>query len=258
MSRNPINIVFNPLLPSALRYNWKKKLQGLFLFILCFSLFLGVAHQDIFTTAQASESQNTSTNMQNSLPRLNGKATVKMIVNDSPILIEVDGEHATITAGNFVDLVDQGVYNGLAFHRVVREPEPFVVQGGDPLGKNTQIPMSNLGTGSFVDPETGKPRYIPLEIQAENSSEPTYSKTIKAKPILTHRRGAVAMARSQMPDSASSQFYFALTDLGFLDGSYAVFGYVTEGMDVVDNIQQGDRIQSAEVISGIENLQTQS
>lgn len=233
----------------------QQRFKPIFLFILCLSLFLGFCNQNSFTSAQASEPTNTTTNMQTSLPKLTGKATVKMVVNDSPIIIEVDGEHAPITAGNFVDLVDQGVYDGLVFHRVVKEPQPFVVQGGDPQGKNPQVPISNLGTGSFIDPVTGKPRYIPLEIQAENSSEPTYGKTIKATPILTHKRGAVAMARSQMPDSASAQFYFALADLGFLDGSYAVFGYVVEGMDAVDAIKQGDRIQSAEVISGIENLQ---
>jgi peptidyl-prolyl cis-trans isomerase B (cyclophilin B) len=72
--------------------------------------------------------------------------------------------------------------------------------------------------------------------------------------VLKHKRGAIAMARSQMPDSASSQFYFALSDLEFLDGDYAVFGYVTKGMEVVDKIKQGDSIQSAQVISGIENL----
>jgi peptidyl-prolyl cis-trans isomerase B (cyclophilin B) len=62
------------------------------------------------------------------------------------------------------------------------------------------------------------------------------------------------MARSTPPDSASSQFYIALTELPFLDGNYAVFGYVTNGMNVVDKIQQGDRIESAEVTKGIENL----
>jgi peptidyl-prolyl cis-trans isomerase B (cyclophilin B) len=64
------------------------------------------------------------------------------------------------------------------------------------------------------------------------------------------------MARSQFPDSASSQFYFTLADLGFLDGQYAVFGYVTRGMDVVDEIQQGDRIETARVTAGLENLKT--
>jgi peptidyl-prolyl cis-trans isomerase B (cyclophilin B) len=62
------------------------------------------------------------------------------------------------------------------------------------------------------------------------------------------------MARSQQPDSASSQFYIALADLSFLDGNYAVFGSVTNGMDVVDKIQQGDRIESAKVTQGLENL----
>ena len=62
------------------------------------------------------------------------------------------------------------------------------------------------------------------------------------------------MARSQLPDSASAQFYFALADLPFLDGSYAVFGYVTDGMDVVDAIEQGDIVEAATVVSGIENL----
>ena len=65
------------------------------------------------------------------------------------------------------------------------------------------------------------------------------------------------MARSQFPDSASSQFYFALADLPFLDGSYAVFGYVAEGLDVVDVIQQGDVIESAQVIEGLDNLVTE-
>ena len=72
---------------------------------------------------------------------------------------------------------------------------------------------------------------------------------------MKHERGAIAMARSQAPDSASSQFYFALADLPFLDGNYAVFGYVLDdGMKVVDKIQQGDRIDSAKVIEGIDNL----
>jgi peptidyl-prolyl cis-trans isomerase B (cyclophilin B) len=73
-------------------------------------------------------------------------------------------------------------------------------------------------------------------------------------PELEHTRGAVAMARSQFPDSASSQFYFTLADLSFLDGNYAVFGYVTSGMEVVDQIQQGDKIESAKVTAGLENL----
>lgn len=195
------------------------------------------------------------------LPTLNGPATVEMVVNGSTIVIEVDGENAPITAGNFVDLVNRGVYDGLVFHRVVREPQPFVVQGGDPQSKDPSVPAQALGTGSFVDPETNAPRYIPLEIKPTNTDQPIYSQTfeeaqVNAAPQLTHTRGAVAMARSQAPDSASSQFYFTLAELPFLDGNYAVFGYVAEGMDVVDAIQQGDRIESARVVEGLDNLQT--
>ncbi len=193
------------------------------------------------------------------LPKLEGKATVVLKVNGSPIEIEVDGTDAPITAGNFVDLVQREVYDGLMFHRVVREPQPFVVQGGDPQGKSKKVPAERLGTGSFIDPETSEPRYIPLEIKPKGASEPIYSKTLEqagvsAPPVLNHTRGAVAMARSSMPDSASSQFYISLAELPFLDGSYAVFGYVTKGMDVVDKIKIGDRIDSAEVTQGIENL----
>ena len=199
---------------------------------------------------------------QTSLARLEGKATVLMVVKGKPITIEVDGTHAPITAGNFVDLVERDVYDGLAFHRVVREPQPFVVQGGDPQGKDANFAVARMGTGGFID-EQGKRRYIPLEITPQGADSPIYSKTLKRAgvskpPELQHTRGAVAMARSQAPDSASSQFYFALADLAFLDGDYAVFGYVTNGMDVVDEIQQGDRIESATVTDGAENLKKPS
>lgn len=197
------------------------------------------------------------------LPRLTGEATVQLVVKGSPITIQVDGADAPITAGNFVDLVNRGVYNGLAFHRVVREPQPFVVQGGDPQGRDPNFPIDRLGTGGFVDPATSQERNIPLEIKPADAEEPVYSKTFESagvteQPKLRHTRGAVAMARSNPPDSASSQFYITLSDLDFLDGNYAVFGYVTSGMEVVDQIQQGDRITSATVISGIENLKSGS
>lgn len=205
------------------------------------------------TTAPA---QNSA--MSNYTPRLEGKATVEMIVGGSPITIEVDGENAPVTAGNFVDLVERGVYDGLVFHRVVKDPQPFVAQGGDPKGD---------GTGGFIDPTTKKTRNLPLEIKIKDkdpkkAGELVYGKGLGQQSgipnptvVLPHKRGALAMARSQMPDSASSQFYFALSDdLGFLDGDYAVFGQVTNGMSVVDKIKQGDKIQSAKVISGAENL----
>ena len=194
------------------------------------------------------------------LPRLQGKATVVMtvkrgeVVNPTPIEIEIDGTNAPITGGNFVDLVQKGIYNGLVFHRVLREPQPFVAQGGDPKSKDLKTPLESLGTGGYIDPQTKIERRIPLEIKPKGAKDPIYSKTITEKPVLQHKQGAIAMARSQSPDSASSQFYFALADLSFLDGNYAVFGNVTKGFEVVNKIQQGDRINSAKVTKGAENL----
>ncbi len=210
-------------------------------------------------TTPVSDTTNEAIPGMNNLPRLEGKATVVMTVKGSPITIEVDGTNAPITAGNFVDLVQKGVYDGLVFHRVVRQPQPFVVQGGDPQSKDPKASPERLGTGGFIDPKTKTERYVPLEIKPKGADEPVYGKTfemakITQPPELTHKLGAVAMARSQMPNSASSQFYFTLADLGFLNGNYAVFGYVTEGMEVVNKIQQGDRIDSAKVTQGAENL----
>lgn len=196
------------------------------------------------------------------LPVLEGMATVELVVNGSPIVMEIDGTNAPITAGNFVDLVNRGVYDDLVFHRVVRDPQPFVAQGGDPQSKDPNVPAQQLGTGSFIDPDTEAPRYVPLEIKPAGAAEPVYSQTfeeasISEAPELPHTRGAVAMARSQAVDSASAQFYITLAELPFLDGSYAVFGYVTSGMETVDAIQQGDRIETARVIDGLENLKTE-
>ncbi|MDW8178136.1 MAG: peptidylprolyl isomerase [Gloeomargarita sp. SKYBB_i_bin120] len=185
-------------------------------------------------------------------PCLNGKAVVELVVNGQTILLEVNGEDAPVTAGNFVDLVQRGFYDNLTFHRVVREPQPFVVQGGDPKGN---------GTGGFVDPQTKRERVIPLEIKPEGATQALYGRTfpeqnIQQAPKLRHRRGALAMARSQNPNSASSQFYITLAETSFLDGNYAVFGYVTKGMEVVDRIRQGDRITRARVVQGAEHLTT--
>ena len=212
------------------------------------------------TPVESSSTDISSANM-NNLPTLDGTAKVELVVNGSSIIMEIDGKNAPITAGNFIDLIDRGVYDGLAFHRVVKQPQPFVAQGGDPQGKDPNFPVSRMGTGGFIDPDTGERRFIPLEIKLDGEEEPVYSKALGRQagfsapsPVLKHDRGAVAMARSQAPDSASSQFYIALADLEFLDGDYAVFGKVLEGMDVVDGIEQGDRIESAKVIEGAENL----
>jgi peptidyl-prolyl cis-trans isomerase B (cyclophilin B) len=188
-------------------------------------------------------------------PCLQGTAVVKLETSRGPVEISLDGKAAPLTAGNFVDLVNRGAYNNTVFHRVVREPVPFVVQGGDPSSADPKVPVSQYGTGSFVDPASGEARLIPLEIGLEGEAEPRYGAELTAPSIsrqlrLSHQRGAVAMARSNDPNSASAQFYVALEALPELDGRYAVFGRVSKGMEVVDRIQQGDKITRAQVIAG--------
>lgn len=254
-----------------MRTNKRAALTNLVVFIF-FSGLLMTGCNDATTSLSSSsdnlsdeQAQPVSTKISNkvmfdNLPQLKGTAKIEMIVKGSPVILELNGDEAPVTAGNFVDLVQKGVYDGLVFHRVIKSPQPFVAQGGDPQGKDPNFPVARLGTGGYED-ENGSKRLIPLEIKLKGDSEPTYSKGLGqqsgiASPnvVLKHDRGALAMARSAPPDSASSQFYIALADLEFLDGDYAVFGKVVEGMDVVDSIDQGDRIESAKVIAGAENL----
>jgi peptidyl-prolyl cis-trans isomerase B (cyclophilin B) len=189
------------------------------------------------------------------VPCLSGTAVVRLQTSRGVVQISLDGAAAPLTAGNFVDLVKRGAYNNTAFHRVVREPTPFVVQGGDPLSADSKVPPSQYGTGSFLDPATGEARLIPLELKRKGEAEPRYGELLTSPSItrelaLVHQRGAVAMARSNDPNSASAQFYIALESLPELDGRYAVFGRVSEGMDVVDRIQQGDRLVKATLVEG--------
>ena len=128
------------------------------------------------------------------------------------IRLEFFPEDAPRTVENFVTLTKNGFYNGLTFHRVV---PAFVVQGGDPKGDGT-----------------GGPGYT---IKAEFNKR-------------KHERGAVAMARSQHPDSAGSQFYITYGAQPHLDGNYTVFGRVTSGMEHVDRIKQGDRMASVVIV----------
>lgn len=122
---------------------------------------------------------------------------------------------APVTAGNFLDLVGRHFYDGLSFHRY--EPG-FVIQGGDPNG---------TGSGGFVDPATHRTRTIPLEVN----------------PRFRHdAAGYLAMARSSDPNSASSQFYITLGPAPWLDGKYAIFGKVVDGLNVVRELRAGDRM----------------
>ena len=122
------------------------------------------------------------------------------------ITVKLDQDSAPITTENFVTLAEEGFYDGLTFHRIIAG---FMMQGGDPTG---------TGMGGSDDNIVGEFRMN------------GYSND------LSHTRGAISMARSMDPDSASSQFFIVHEDSTFLDGQYAAFGYVTEGIEVVDRV----------------------
>ena len=122
------------------------------------------------------------------------------------INVELDADVAPITVTNFINLANDGFYDGLTFHRIIKG---FMIQGGDPLGN---------GTGGSDN-----------KIKGEFSNN-------GIENSLSHTRGAISMARSSNNDSASSQFFIVHKDSTYLDGNYACFGYVTDGMDIVDKI----------------------
>ncbi|MDE6060529.1 MAG: peptidylprolyl isomerase [Clostridia bacterium] len=136
--------------------------------------------------------------------------------NGGAIVVELNGDAAPISVQNFKKLVGQGFYDGLIFHRVI---SGFMIQGGDPQG-----------TGMGGSRET-----IKGEFAVNGVNNP-----------ISHERGVISMARSQFYNSASSQFFICHADAKFLDGQYAAFGKVVEGMETVDAIamtptDRGDR-----------------
>ncbi|PLS68281.1 MAG: peptidylprolyl isomerase [Cyanobacteria bacterium M5B4] len=181
-------------------------------------------------------------------PIFSGIANVTISINGRPIVVEINGVDAPITAGNFIDLVERNFYEGITFHRVVPQ---FVVQAGDPNSKNPNFPPNLLGRAGFVDPATGVERTIPLEIKARGAARPTINQLVPPPVELPHSQGVISMARTNILDSASSQFFITLTPQPSLDGQYAVFGEVISGFDNVQNIRQGDRIVAARVTNGI-------
>jgi peptidylprolyl isomerase len=190
------------------------------------------------------------------LPQLKGRATVAIKTNKGDLTVVADGYSAPITAGNFVDLVKRGFYNGLEF---TRSEESYVLQTGDPAGKEV----------GFIDPKTKQYRAIPFEVLVEGDKQPTYGTTLEEAgrytdmPVLPFSSfGAMALARPERDvNGGSSQFFFflfepELTPAGrnLLDGRYAIFGYLTEGRDVLDALKAGDKIESAKIVDGLENL----
>lgn len=128
------------------------------------------------------------------------------IENYGTITVALDKTSAPVTVDNFINLAENGFYDGLTFHRIM---EGFMMQGGDPKGDGSG------GADSKIVGEFKQNGY-------ENN--------------ISHTRGAISMARAMAYDSASSQFFIVHEDSTFLDGTYAGFGYVTEGMDIVDQI----------------------
>ena len=145
-----------------------------------------------------------------------GKETATITTNKGVIRVQLHGEDAPIHVGNFVELAQKGYYDGLKFHRYVPD---FVIQGGCPLG-----------TG------TGNPGY---SIHEEYTTNPNNS----------HEDGTLAMARSSMPNSAGSQFYFCLGAQHFLDPNYTVFGDCmdAESIEVVHSLRKGDVMESIRI-----------
>ena len=128
------------------------------------------------------------------------------IADYGTVKVELDGDEAPLTVQNFMDLANNGFYDGLTFHRII---DGFMIQGGDPNGDGTGGSGTNI-TGEF----------------SSNGIENN----------IAHEKGVISMARAQDPNSASSQFFIMVEAAPHLDGEYAAFGHVTEGQEIVDQI----------------------
>ena len=148
---------------------------------------------------------------------LSGKHHAETQVKDYGVIkVELDADIAPITVTNFVHLAQEGFYDNLTFHRII---DGFMIQGGDPTG-----------TGSGGSDQTIKGEF------EENN----------VKNDLSHTRGVISMARNSISyNSASSQFFIVQQDSTYLDGSYAAFGTVTEGMEIVDAIAQNTPVEDS-------------
>lgn len=190
------------------------------------------------------------------LPQLKGRATVKFTTTQGDITVIADGYSAPVTAGNFVDLVNKKFYDNLPF---IRAEDFYVLQTGDPDGPEE----------GYIDPKTKEYRAIPMEILVKGDKAPTYGVTLEEigrymdDPILPFNSfGSLALARpGDNNNGGSSQFFFflfeaELTPAGrnMLDGRYAVFGYTIDGKDTLRKLSADDKIISAKVVDGLENL----
>lgn len=187
------------------------------IFVLLLLIVAGCASSETNTETSNKEAVQTpppTEIIEEGVEEMAGNPIAVIVTNKGEFRFELyeEGGHVPQTVANFIELAESGFYDGLTFHRY--EPG-FVIQGGDPKGD---------GTG-------GSDKTIPLETD----------------PSLKHVKGALGMARSQDPNSASSQFYVAVEASHFLDGNYAVFGIVTEGMDAVMELRAGDVMEKVTI-----------
>ena len=194
-----------------------KKIIALLLTIAFAAVAVSCASKTSSNSASAQKSSGSaqSAQTQETKERLKMRKVEIKIKDYGTIKLELDPNEAPITVENFMNLVNKKFYDGLTFHRII---EGFMMQGGDPRGD---------GTG-------GSDEHIKGEFKSNGVNN-----------NISHKRGVISMARSGNPNSASSQFFICHQDSEFLDGEYAAFGHVTDGMDVVDKV-----CTSAEVIDG--------
>ena len=152
------------------------------------------------TAAEETEPAETAETAEAPAAGIGTRQVVIDVQDYGTISLELDGDTAPITVQNFLDLAESGYYDGLTFHRII---DGFMIQGG----------------------QGGDAPFIKGEFEANGVPND-----------ISHVRGTISMARAQAPDSASSQFFIVHQDSQFLDGNYAGFGHVTEGMEVVDAI----------------------
>ena len=192
------------------------------------------------------------------LPRLLGRANASISTSKGNMKAVIDGYNAPLTAGAFVDLAVKGFYDGLPINRA---EEFFVLQTGDPKGPET----------GYIDPDTDQERNIPLEIRVPNQKETIYSNTFEELGLYTEvpvlpfgTPGALGWSHSgSSVDDGSSQFFFFLYDpelnpagRNLIDGNNAAFGYITEGVEVLNKLDVNDQIISIKIDDGVKRLKS--
>ncbi len=183
-----------------------------------FFIFRGMANNEELKTTSGNNDNNQKVENNNNQGENSmystGKHHAKIEIKDyGTIELELDADTAPITVQNFAKLVNEGFYDGLTFHRIIKG---FMIQGGDPQG---------TGFG-------GSDEKIKGEFSANG-----------VKNTISHKRGVISMARSSAYNSASSQFFIVHKDNTSLDGEYAGFGFVTSGMEVVDKICENTKVE---------------